>query len=310
MNNFYFWIQFFLGVILFVFAVINFGKSVRFSFADKLKVVLGKFTKNPLKGTILGTVFTALVQSSTATTVMTVGLVEAGIITFTNSLGIIFGANIGTTITTQLVAFRFTDLAIYILALGAILLLIKKKNINKYGRVIFFFGLIFLAIKIISGAVLSISDTQLIKDFISLLTGPISAIVFGFILSVMMQSSFIVSSLVILFAGENLLTFYQAMGIIIGTNIGTTITSIFVASTMGIEAKKAAMAHFLFNFLGALMFLPLFNFVYTNKDFLGSDIVHQIANFHVLFNISSTIIFLLLIEPFKNLVVNMVTNQN
>ena len=150
---------------------------------------------------------------------------------------------------------------------------------------------------------------QIISDFISLLSGPISAMVFGFVLAVMTQSSSIVSSLVILFVGENLLTFYQAMGIIIGTNIGTTITSIFVASTMGIEAKKAAMAHFLFNFLGALIFLPLFNFVSTNKSILGSDIVHQVANFHVLFNIISTVIFLLLIKPFKNLVVNMVTPE-
>jgi phosphate:Na+ symporter len=258
-------------------------------------------TRTPVRGTVVGTVVTALVQSSTATTVITVGLVNSGIISFTASLGIIFGANFGTTITSLLVALNLTAFAPVLILAGFVISIIGGKY-KVFGRPLFYFGLVFFSLSMISTVMEPYrTDPQLIQ-LVGMADSVFLQIAFGFIITTIFQSSSVTTGLVVVMAQNGVITLDMAIPILLGANLGTPTTALFVASRMNVSAKRAAVAHFLFNFLGVLLFLPFLGPFTGFIESLGGTTALQVANAHLIFNLTCCIVFLILIHPFEKLV--------
>ncbi|MDD5023179.1 MAG: Na/Pi cotransporter family protein [Candidatus ainarchaeum sp.] len=292
----------FPGVILFLYGIQHFSEEIQKVAGEKFRKILEKFTRNPIKGTIFGAIVTAIVQSSHATTLITLGLVNAGIISFYNSIGIIFGANIGTTITAQLIAFKLTGFAPVIMIFGFLLGLLGGKKYKFLGKPIFYFGLVFFSLNMISAVVFPLKDDPEILSLFSTLSNFWIAILVGFILTNIFQSSSVSVGLTVVFVQAGLVTLDQAVPVLLGANLGTTTTILVASLSMDLFSKRVAATQFLFNFLGVLIFIPLIpNLIFAVQE-LGGTPSQQIANAHLLFNVCCAIIFLIFINQFKKLV--------
>ncbi len=289
------------SVALFLFSVVSFGKTIKDTAGGKIKSLLSSLTSNPFKGLVLGTISTAILQSSSATSVLVASLADAGYVSFYHTLGIIFGVNIGTTITAQFVAFNAMAISPFIILFG-IITYWWGNSFRRYGKPIIYFGLLFFSIYLISIFV-SYIDQGLLTSYLSIISNPITAILIGVVASVVFQSSSVVSGIVLVLVGAGHVDLPQSVGLILGANIGTTSTVIIASLAMGKEAKKVALSHFLFNFLGVIVLLPFLGYFYKIVQWLEGDVVHQVANIHLIFNLVCAFIFLLLIKPFY-LIVN------
>lgn len=296
------------GIILFLYGIEQFSREVQIAAGEYLRNLIQVLTKTPVRGTAAGALVTALVQSSTATTVITVGLVNAGIISFTASLGIIFGANLGTTMTSQLVALNLTAFAPVFILAGFIIGIIPGRY-RIFGRPIFYFGLVFFSLSLISAVMAPYrTDPQLIQ-LVGMMDTVFLQIAFGFLITNIFQSSSVTTGLVVVMSQNGLITPTMAIPILMGANLGTPTTTLLVAARMNTSAKRAAVAHFLFNFLGVLMFLPFLG-LFTNLIIsLGGDAGQQVANAHLLFNLTCCIVFLILIRPFERIVIRVVPGR-
>jgi len=296
------------GIILFLYGIEQFSHEVQVAAGEYFRNLIQRLTKTPLRGTAVGALVTALVQSSTATTVIMVGLVNAGIISFTASLGIIFGANLGTTLTSQLVALNLTAFAPIFILIGFIIGIIPGRY-RIFGRPIFYFGLVFFSLSLISNVMAPYrTDPQLIA-LVALMDTVILQIAFGFIITNIFQSSSVTTGLVVVMSQNGLITPEVAIPILLGSNLGTPTTALLVATRMNTSAKRAAVAHFLFNFLGVLMFLPILGMFTTFIISLGGDAGQQVANAHLIFNLTCCIVFLIIIGPFSRLVMRIVSGR-
>ena len=296
------------GIILFLYGIEQFSHEVQVAGGEYFRNLIQRLTKTPARGTVAGALVTAVVQSSTATTVITVGLVNAGVISFTASLGIIFGANLGTTVTSQLVALNLTAFAPLLILAGFLIGIIGGKY-RVFGRPVFYFGLVFFSLSLISSVMVPYrTDPQLI-ELMGMMNTVLLQIAFGFLITTLFQSSSVTTGLVVVMASNGLITPTMAIPILLGANLGTTTTTLLVATRMNTSAKRAAVAHFLFNFLGVLMFLPILG-LFTNLIIsLGGDPAQQVANAHLLFNLTCCIVFLILIGPFSRLVIRIVPGR-
>jgi phosphate:Na+ symporter len=296
------------GIILFLYGIEQFSHEVQVAAKDKLQGIIQRLTKTPVRGTIAGALVTGVVQSSHATTVITVGLVNAGVISFAASLGVIFGANLGTTVTSQLVALNFTAFAPVLILAGFLIGIIGGKY-RIFGRPIFYFGLVFFSLSLISSVMAPYrTDPQLI-ELMGLMDTVFLQLAFGFIVTNIFQSSSVTTGLVVVMSQNGLITPTMAIPILLGANIGSTTTTLLVATRMNTSAKRAAVAHFLFNFLGVLIFLPLLGPFAGFVESLGGNDGQQVANAQMLFNFTCCIIFLLLVHPFGQLVQRLVPGR-
>lgn len=284
-------------VLIFIFSINKFSKQIEQVAGGKLRIFLKRLTKNQILGTITGTAVTSVIQSSTATTVMTVGLVNAGIITFYESLSIVFGANIGTTITSQLIAFNVTAIAPFIIIFGFLLLKFGKKY-SIYGKSVFYFGLVFFCISLITQVVAPLTGNIDILNAISKITSIPVAIIVGILITTIFQSSSVTGGLILALAASGLISLPQGIGLMLGANIGTTSTALLASIPMAVEAKKTALAHFLFNVIGVLIIYPFLPIFINMIVQFGGNVTQQIANMHLLFNLVSTAIFLIFIKQF------------
>lgn len=285
------------AVAMFLFSIEKFSKNIQKVGGKRLKKLLARLTSNPVKGSLVGAFVTSIIQSSTATTVITVSLINAGVITFYNSLGIIIGANIGTTITTQLIAFKLTSFAPIFILIGFIIGIVPWKY-KFLGKPVFYFGMLFFSLSLVSNYVGPISSDPQVIEIFSRISNLYYGILAGFIFTVIVQSSSITTGLAVILVGTNLLTFNQSLGIILGSNIGTTITALIASIRMNRDSKRAAMAHTIFNVLAVLIMIP-FAFVFGNYvQSLGGNIEQQVANAHLIFNLGAAVLFLILIKPF------------
>jgi len=284
------------SVALFVYSISSFNRVIKAAVGERFRNLLRALTSRPLKGAVVGTVATIIFQSSSATSVLVASLVDAGYITFFSSLGVIFGVNVGTTITSQLIAFDVMSVSPYIVIAGLIVYW-WGGTFRKYGKPIIYFGLLFFSIYLISLLVQRI-DPLALAPMVALASKPVLAIVLGAAAAVLFQSSAAVSVMVLVLAGAGLIDLPQSVGLILGANIGTTSTVIIGSLAMKREGKKVALAHFLFNFFGVLIVLPFLNLFYSIVRFIDGDLVHQIANIHLIFNIFVAAIFLLAVRPF------------
>lgn len=297
-----------LGIIgsisLFVYSIFSFDHLIRKHASEKLKGLLQSMTSTPVRGVVFGFVTSAIIQSSSALTTLLASLADAGLISFYNSLGVIFGANIGTTITAQLIAYNFATLSPVIILLGLLCLRWGGRYKN-YGKPVIYFGLLFFSIYLISYFVSGISEGY-ITQYVSLISNLYIAIFAGIIASIVFQSSSVVTGVVLVMAGMGHFDLSQSVGLVLGANIGTTSTVLIASTVLGKEAKKVAVAQFLFNFLGVLIMLPFINIFYNIVRWFDGDIIHQVANIHLLFNVVCAIIFLIAIKPFAWLVNHLV----
>lgn len=296
------------GLGLFLFGMNFMSQGLQKAAGAKLRSVLTAISKNKYIGVLFGALFTAIIQSSGATTVMVVTFVNAGLMELTQAVGIIFGANIGTTITAQLVSFNLTAIAPVILFVGVVMFLFMKKPIfKKIGEVVIGFGALFMGISMMSGSMQQLNDYPAVINTLSRLTNPILAILVGLIITVIVQSSSVTVSILLLMAGQGLVTLPVCFYFILGCNIGSCTPAVMAAMDAKKDAKRAALIHVLFNVFGMVIISiilifamePFTAFIHAIS---GGDIKRSVANTDTIYKVFQTIIFLPVTTQFIKLV--------
>ncbi|KAF5054256.1 Na+/Pi-cotransporter [anaerobic digester metagenome] len=296
------------GLILFLYGIENFSKEIINSVGERFRETLGKLTKDRWRGAAFGALLTAMVQSSAATTVIAVSLVNVGTISFASSLGVIVGANIGTTITAQLVAFKLTAFGPLFILVGFVWGLVGGRY-KFVGKPLFYFGLVFFGLQLISGSLDPIREDPQILSLISNLDNFFIALLVGVVFTTAVQSSSVTSGLMVVLASSGLLTLEQAIPVLLGANIGSTTTTLFASAKMDLWARRAAVAHLLFNVAGVLIFIPLAGLLATVVTDLTPDVGRQVANAHLIFNVVTAVVFLVLIRQFQKVVIRAVPGE-
>jgi phosphate:Na+ symporter len=284
------------GLVLFLYGIEHFSTEIQTVAGDRFRAWIGKLTKSPLRGAVLGAVTTMVVQSSSATTVIAVGLVNSGIISFAASLGIIFGANVGTTVTAQLVALKLTSFAPVFVVLGFAVSLVGGKY-RFLGRPVFYFGLVFLALALVSDAIEPLRNDPRAPELIARFASVPLALAAGFVFTAVVQSSSVTTGLVVLLADAGVVSIVQAIPILLGANLGTTTTSLLAASRMSLHARRAAVGHLMYNAGGLLLFLPVLEPFAELVTDLGGGSAQQVANAHLIFNGLAAVVFLAAVRP-------------
>lgn len=290
-------IQLLGGLGLFIFGMKMMGDGLENAAGEGLKKILEKVTKNPLMSVVVGAIVTMVIQSSSATTVMVVGFVNAGLLNLKQAAGIIMGANIGTTVTTQMVALKLDKIAPVFVFIGAmILMMAKNKKRKDIASIILGFGILFTGIGTMGEAIKPLKELEAFNQVLTTMGGHwFLGLLAGAIITAILQSSSTTTTLVVVLASAGALNIHQALPIIFGCNIGTCITAML--STIGTNktAHKAALIHLLFNVLGTVIFIPL---LVTNifgdlvVKLSPGNVEAQIANAHTIFNIANTIVLL------------------
>lgn len=290
------------GLGLFLYGMNVMGTGLQQAAGNKLKRLIEVLTNNRFMGVIIGALVTMIVQSSSATTVMVIGFVNAGIMNLTQAVGIIMGANLGTTVTAQLIAFNLTDYAPLAVAIGvAIWISTSKKKSKTISEILIGFGILFIGMDMMSSGLKPLANSQLFADVILKLDNPFLAMLVGLGLTTIVQSSSASIGLLQALASQGLLGINIAFPILFGENIGTTTTALISSVGANKTAKKAAIIHFLFNLVGTIIFMTILRkpVALIVEAISPGQVSRQIANAHTLFNLINVIIQL----PFANLLV-------
>ncbi|AHM56911.1 sodium-dependent phosphate transporter [Peptoclostridium acidaminophilum DSM 3953] len=298
------------GLGLFLYGMNLMGAGLQKAAGDRLRKIIELLTSNKYMGALVGLFVTAIIQSSSATTVMVVGFVNAGIMNLTQAVGVIMGANIGTTVTAQLVSFSLTDFAPIAVGIGMIFYLFSSNEKTKQiAEIMIGFGILFIGMEFLKDAVKPLRDYPGFGDMIIKFShNPILGILIGFGLTVIVQSSSASMGILLALASEGLIPLSSALPILYGENIGTCITAMLSSIGASKNAKRAAIMHLSFNVIGTTLFIflltkPITYFV-TMLD--PTNAARQIANAHTLFNISNVVIqlpFAMLLVKIANLVI-------
>ena len=289
------------AIILFVFGLENFSTEIERISGDRFRKFLARATRIPAIGVLIGALVTAVIQSSSATSVIAVSLVNAGVLSFKSSVGIVFGANIGTTVTAQLVAFKLTAFAPVFIIVGVALSFVRTR-LSIFGKSIFYFGFVFFSLNLISASLEPLRNEPALIDYLVRPQNPFVAILVGCLFTAAVQSSSVTTGLAIIFTQQGLLSLENAVPLIMGANIGTTATAMIAMLNMDFAAKKTALSHFIFNVGGVLVFLPvLLLFGERLNEFQTSPDI-ALANIHLVFNLVTSLVFVVLINPFTRLV--------
>lgn len=284
------------GLGIFLYGLKIMGDGLQASAGDRLRNILNKYTSNPLLGVLAGMIVTILIQSSTGTTVITIGLVTAGFMTLKQAIGVIMGANIGTTVTAFIIGIDLGEYAMPILALGAFLIFFfKRSKINNIGRVLFGFGSLFFGLEFMGGAVKPLAELEGFRQLmLEMSSHTIYGILVGIGLTALVQSSSATIGILQEFYSQDLITLQGAIPVLLGDNIGTTITAILASLAGSLAAKRAAFVHVIFNVIGVIIFTLLLPIVIpliaTIQDAWHLKPVMTIAFAHGAFNVTNTLI--------------------
>lgn len=287
---------FFGGLGIFLFSIKYMGDGLQKSAGDKLRDILDRFTTNPFMGVLVGIIVTILIQSSSGTTVLVVGLVSAGFMNLRQAIGVIMGANIGTTVTAFIIGFDVGAYALPIMALGAFaIFFFKNARIHNIGEVVFGFGGLFLGLELMGDGMKPLSEVQAFTDLtVEMSTNPVLGVIAGTLFTLLVQSSSATIGILQQLYAENLVSLDAALPVLFGDNIGTTITAVLASLGASIVARRAAAVHVLFNLVGTAIFLlilPLFeSYVIWIAGVLDLETKMQIAFAHGTFNVANTII--------------------
>lgn len=314
------------GLAMFIYGMNLMSDGLQKTAGEKMHRILALLTKNPLLGVIAGTLCTAVLQSSSATTVMVLGFVSAGLMGLPQAISIILGANIGTTITAQLIAFKIGDYAWLFVFIGFVMyfFLKKKEKVMEIGQVIFAFGILFIGINIMGDTMAPLADSTIFVDLMMKVQDvPVLGVLLGTVMTVVIQSSSATIAVLQNLASTagpdgvtSILGLTGAMPILFGDNIGTTITAVLASIGGSISAKRTAAAHVIFNVTGTIIFLFLIPWYAKFIEMISPAgpevevISRQIANTHMCFNIINTIIWLPLIGLLVKMVVKIVPGKD
>ncbi|WP_096516919.1 Na/Pi cotransporter family protein [Clostridium perfringens] len=281
------------GLGLFLFGMKLMGEGLENAAGDKLKSILEKVTKNPISAVLVGAFVTMVIQSSSATTVMVVGFVNAGLMNIAQAAGVIMGANIGTTITAQLVAFKLDEIAPLFVIVGVVLLMsAKQKKRKDIADIVLGFGILFMGMGIMSSALKPLADSPMFSELIMAIgENWVLGIFTGLALTAILQSSSATTGILIALASTGSITINIVLPILFGCNIGTCVTALIASIGANKTAHKAAAIHLMFNILGTLIFIPFLKPLgHIVQEMSPGDVQRQIANAHTIFNITATII--------------------
>lgn len=306
------------GLAIFIFGMNMMSESLQKAAGEKMKKILGILTVNPVMGVLAGTIATAVMQSSSATTVMVIGFVSAGLMTLKQGISVILGANIGTTMTAQLLAFNISDYIFVIIFVGFIVSFVfKSEKIKSIGQTVFAFGLLFEGIQIMSSVMKPLAASPVFINMIDHVSGmPVLGVLVGTLMTLVVQSSSATIAVLQNFAAQagpdgvsSIIGLAGAIPVLLGDNIGTTITALLACIGQSRDAKRTALAHCTFNITGAFLFIwfvkPYAHFIQaiSTKGPEVEVIARQIANAHTIFNITMTLIWLPLIWLLVKIVV-------
>ena len=305
MNNFYIFTGLIGGLGMFLYGMKIMGDSLENVAGEKLKSILEKLTSNKYIGVIIGALVTAVIQSSSATTVMVVSFVNAGLLNLVQAAGVIMGANIGTTITAQMVTLDIDAIAPLFIGIGAIALLVAKKKRNRdIASIAIGFGILFMGMDLMGTSMDPIKEAEWFSNFVLVVSEhSLLGILAGLGMTAIVQSSSATTGILVALAMTGAIDMRLAFPVILGCNMGTCVTALISSISANKTGKKAALIHLLFNSLGAIMFIPFIApFIELIEYLSPGDVTRQIANAHTIFNITVTIILL----PLSGVLVNIV----
>lgn len=293
------------GLGMFIYGMKIMGEGLEKSAGNRLRQLLELLTKNRFIGVLVGALVTAIIQSSSATTVLVIGLVNAGLMDLSQAIGVIMGANIGTTVTAQLIAFKLTNFALPAIGIGTAIVFFGRHKTHRFiGQIILGFGFLFYGMQTMELGIRPLAEMPQFVSFIARFgKTPLLGVLVGFLTTGIVQSSSATIGILQALASEGILSISSALPILFGDNIGTCVTALISSIGTNITARRAALLHLIFNIIGTIIFiliLPLFQILVTMTS---SNPVRQIANAHTFFNITNTIIQL----PFAFLLVKLVT---
>lgn len=292
------------GIGLFLFGIKFMGDGLELAAGSKLKKLLEVLTSNRFLAVLVGFVVTAVIQSSSATTVMVIGFVNAGLMNLTQAVGVIMGANIGTTVTSVLIALDLTDIAPLAIFIGVILMIFfKKKMTTHIGQIICGFGLVFLGMSTMSSSMEPLRDFQPFQDFIINANNPFMGVMIGLVMTGIIQSSSATIGILQALAGQGLVPIEFAVYVLYGMNIGTCVTALISTAGTKVNSKRAAVIHLLFNIIGTGIFMLITAYtpyIELLKMISDSTMV-QISAAHIIFNVVSTVVLF----PFANVLVKL-----
>ncbi|HDX9652401.1 MULTISPECIES: Na/Pi cotransporter family protein [Bacillus] len=288
--------QFIGGLGIFLFGIKYMGDGLQQAAGDRLRDILDRFTTNPLMGVLAGMLVTVLIQSSSGTTALTVGLVSAGFMTLRQAIGVIMGANIGTTVTAFIIGIKIGEYALPIMAVGAILLFFfKNKKVHSLGQVVFGFGMLFFGLELMSAGMKPLRSLEAFQELmVSMSDNPILGIIVGTVFTLIVQSSSATIGILQELFGQGAIDLQAALPVLFGDNIGTTITAVLAAIGTSIAARRAALVHVIFNIIGTLIFtiilIPFTSLIQYFQTSLNLNPEMTIAFAHGTFNVTNTII--------------------
>ena len=286
------------GVVLFLVGMIRLSAAVRRMVNVRIKEYIRYAVDRPFYGLLTGVVSAVLFQSSSASTALTISLVSAGLISFYSSLAIMLGADIGTTLTVQFVVWRFTEYSPVIVSVGGLLWMTRRGRLHVAGELIFYFGLIFFGLELVSqSASLLKSDPQFVA-FLTDAKSPLFGVGVGMLATAVVQASAIPISILALLAQQDMISLDNALPIVMGANIGTTVTALLAGAVSNIHGKRSAVSQLIFKCAGVLVCLLLMPFFMAMLKDLSSSTAQQIALGHLFINLTSVALFFFLLRPF------------
>ena len=309
------------GLAIFIYGMNMMSECLQKAAGEKMKSILALLTRNPVLGVLAGAITTAVLQSSSATTVMAIGFVSAGLMSLPQAISIIFGANIGTTMTAQIIAFKITDYIYIIIFIGFIISFVaKSEKAKSIGQTIFAFGLLFLGIETMGDVMKPLASSPVFTDLIAKVSNmPVLGVAVGTLMTLVVQSSSATIAVLQNFAAQagpdgvtSILGLTGAIPILLGDNIGTTITALLASIGQNKDAKRTAVAHCIFNVSGCLLFIwfikPFAAFIqYISPKGPEIEVIsRQIANTHTVFNITMTLIWVCLINVMVKIVMTLI----
>jgi len=302
------------GLALFLYGMEKMSEGMKKSAGNKMRTILAALTKNRVIALLVGTFITMVIQSSSATTVMLVSFVQANLMSFAQTIGVILGAGIGTTITAQLIAFKLTDYALLMIAIGFCMRMFgRSEGMKSIGEIILGFGILFYGMKLMSEAMRPLRTYQAFIDVLRGLENPILGLLVGAVFTALIQSSSAFTGILIVLAQQGLITLEAGIPMIFGANIGTCITAALASIGTSRDAKRVAIAHALFRVGGVLLFIfwiPTFaDIIRDMAQSMGFGAARQIANAHTFFNVGLGLVFLPFTSVFANLVFKLLPDK-
>ncbi|PKN71543.1 MAG: hypothetical protein CVU54_00540 [Deltaproteobacteria bacterium HGW-Deltaproteobacteria-12] len=294
------------GIILFLIGMVRLSLTAREVINVRIKQYIKYSVEKPLYGLLIGAVSTVFFQSSSASIALTIGLVSAGLVSFYSSLAIILGADIGTTLTVQLVIWRFTEISPIFISLGGLLWLIGREKWDVAGKMIFYFGLIFFGLEMVGQAAEPLKKSPDFLNFFAQAKNPLFGLALGVVVTGIIHASAIPIGILVILAQQDVVSLENALPVVMGANIGTTVTALLVGSVATVSGKRSAISHLVFKCTGVLLFLMFMPHFLVLLGALSSSVAQQIVLGHFLLNLLIVLVFISFLKPFARLMNKMI----